>query len=236
MGVYAHSRHSYFTTKLDDTLGERVLKTYYCFAGRRVDPQNVHGYGYGLLDLTLLPVIATHLWQLTLNQEHHIALRIMTGLISAPILLARTLLATGLTLACMPFTLISHFISQSLLITDPKASLEVNLKTRDDQATHFNAIHSSDINIQMNLSKDELKQCYVTESGHTILSSDQASYQNMFVSSLDMEQDIIVDSNPEKYMCPITSRLMFDPVIAPLVSPMKERQLKIGSINMAVTP
>ena len=211
----AHSRHSYFTTKLDDTLGERVLKTYYCFAGRRVDPQNVHGYGYGLLDLTLLPVIATHLWQLTLNQEHHIALRIMTGLISAPILLARTILATGLTLACMPFTLISHFISQSFLITDPKASLEVNLKTRDDQATHFNAIHSSDINIQMNLSKDELKQCYVTESGHTILSSDQASYQNMFVSSLDMERDIIVDSNPEKYICPITRRLMFDPVIAP---------------------
>ena len=67
----------------------------------------------------------------------------------------------------------------------------------------------------MNLSKDELKQCYVTESGHTILSSDQASYQNMFVSSLDMERDIIVDSNPEKYMCPITKRLMFDPVIAP---------------------
>ena len=115
----------------------------------------------------------------------------------------------------MPFTLISHFISQNFLNKDPKASLEVNLNTGDNQATRFNAVHSSGINIQMNLSKAELKRCYVTESGHTILSSGQASYQNMFVRSLDMRRDIIVDSNPEKYMCPITKRLMFDPVIAP---------------------
>jgi hypothetical protein len=103
-----HSRHNYFKPTIADDFLTRLSKTYNCFAGRRIDSKNHHSFGFGLLDLTIAPIIAHYLWQYSWGTENIRVFRLIAGVISAPILIIRSVVATALTIATAPLSLLFH--------------------------------------------------------------------------------------------------------------------------------
>lgn len=207
-----YSRHAYFFPNQNDTMAERIFKTYYTFAGRRLNPQNSFGYEFGIVDLTVMPIFARFLWQYTLDEKPPIAIRILTGLISAPLLITSSVVAICLTTTCLPIIFGLHLITIRSKQDEPAPSRELCL---DQENSTYNAIHSNEFSINTNMATNEIEHCHVNHCGNTVYHSDTKEYINKFVSVMDMDGTKIIEKNPEMFECPITRKIMHDPVITP---------------------
>ncbi len=67
--------------------------------GKQFDNEYTGLYAFGLLDLTLATIAASYLWRVAVNEQMHISLRLLSGLISVPILMAKYLVVIAFLLA-----------------------------------------------------------------------------------------------------------------------------------------
>ena len=73
--------------------------SYHLVMGNQFDNEYKGLFAFGLLDLSLVTVIASYLWRVAINEEIHTSLRVIAGVIAAPILLCKMLLSLSLMLA-----------------------------------------------------------------------------------------------------------------------------------------
>lgn len=83
------------------SLAARYVHGYELVMGKQFDTEYTGLFAFGLLDLSLVTVMASYLWRVAVNDNVHISLRAMAGIIAAPILLGKLVagLALMLTLA-----------------------------------------------------------------------------------------------------------------------------------------
>lgn len=67
--------------------------------GKQFDSEYTGLFAFGLLDLSLVTIMASYLWRVAINQECHISLRIAVGFIAAPILMSKMILGLSIMLA-----------------------------------------------------------------------------------------------------------------------------------------
>jgi GDSL-like Lipase/Acylhydrolase family len=78
------------------TLGFRFECAYHSLMGKQFDSEYRGLFAFGLLDLSLITIIASYLWRAAVNQNHPLFFRVITGIISAPILLSKMILGLWL--------------------------------------------------------------------------------------------------------------------------------------------
>ena len=71
------------------TMSARYAHGYELVMGKQFDREYTGLFAFGLLDLSLVTVMASYLWRVALNDKVHISLRAAAGIIAAPILLAK---------------------------------------------------------------------------------------------------------------------------------------------------
>lgn len=80
------------STKLND----RLEYGYKLIMGNQFDTEYTGLFAFGLLDLSLITVLASYLWRVAINENIHLSLRVAAGAVAAPVLLSKMIL--GLTL------------------------------------------------------------------------------------------------------------------------------------------
>lgn len=81
------------------SLMTRFESTYHAMAGNQFDDEFSGFPALGLIDVTLVPILASSLWRVALNEEVHTSLRVMAGTVAAPILLTKMIISLAVTLA-----------------------------------------------------------------------------------------------------------------------------------------
>lgn len=89
-------RHLNLLFKASSNLNFRFECAYHAIMGKRFDMQYNGHFAFGLLDISLVTVMAAYLWRVAINENVHQSLRLMAGTLAAPILLAQ--MVTGLAL------------------------------------------------------------------------------------------------------------------------------------------
>ncbi|MCW8400106.1 SGNH/GDSL hydrolase family protein [Legionella sp. PATHC038] len=92
-------RHLRLLFSPSSSLTVRFESAYRAITGNQFDDEYTGLPAFGLLDLTLLPVMASYLWHVAVNENVHTSLRVIAGGVAAPILLGRTVLGLSLMLA-----------------------------------------------------------------------------------------------------------------------------------------
>lgn len=77
------------------SLSTRYVHGYELVIGKQFDTEYTGLFAFGLLDLSLITVMASYLWRVAVNDNMHISLRATAGIIAAPILLCKMIV--GLT-------------------------------------------------------------------------------------------------------------------------------------------
>lgn len=77
------------------SLNARYVHGYELVMGKQFDTEYTGLFAFGLLDLSLVTIMASYLWRVAVNDSVHISLRAAAGIIAAPILLSK--LVVGLT-------------------------------------------------------------------------------------------------------------------------------------------
>lgn len=80
----------------DTTLSKRYESAFHVVMGNQFDMEFNGLFAFGLLDASLVTVMAHYLWQVALNDTHHTATRVTAAIVSAPVLVSK--LIVGLTL------------------------------------------------------------------------------------------------------------------------------------------
>ena len=80
------------------SLGSRYENAYHLVMGKQFDTEYMGLFAFGLLDLSLVTVMASYLWRIAIQDELHISLRIAAGVVAAPILLSKMILGLSLML------------------------------------------------------------------------------------------------------------------------------------------
>ncbi|CAM2958325.1 Uncharacterised protein [Legionella steigerwaltii] len=92
-------RHLRLLFSPSSSLTVRFESAYHAITGKQFDDEYTGLPAFGLLDLTLVPVMATYLWRVAVNENVHTSLRAIAGSVAAPILLSKTVLGLSLMLA-----------------------------------------------------------------------------------------------------------------------------------------
>ncbi|CEG56118.1 SGNH/GDSL hydrolase family protein [Legionella fallonii] len=79
-------------------LNSRFEGAYHLIMGKQFDSEYTGLFAFGLLDLTLIPVLASYLWRVATKENVHTSLRITAGVVSAPILLSKMVVGLALML------------------------------------------------------------------------------------------------------------------------------------------
>lgn len=91
-------RHLGLLFSSDSSLSTRYECTYHLLMGKQFDSEYTGLFAFGLLDLSLITILAAYLWRVAINEEIHISLRLMAGVLAAPILLSELVLGLALML------------------------------------------------------------------------------------------------------------------------------------------
>jgi hypothetical protein len=94
----------------DRNFSNRLENAYHFFAGRHFDMQYTRIFPLGLIDISIVTILAAYLWRHAINQKEHLITRIPAAIIAAPILLARCVVAVICTLAVSPFIGLLHLL------------------------------------------------------------------------------------------------------------------------------
>lgn len=92
-------RHIELLFAKDTPYYDRIVYFYEFLVGKQFDNEYTGLFAFGLLDLSLVTIVASYLWRVTLNEQMPTVLRFISGLISGPILVAKYLLVFALALA-----------------------------------------------------------------------------------------------------------------------------------------
>ena len=79
-------------------LSSRFEGAYNFIMGKQFDPEYTGLSAFGLLDLSLITVVASYLWQVAIKEDVHTSLRITAGVTAAPILLSKIIVGLALML------------------------------------------------------------------------------------------------------------------------------------------
>ncbi|KTC80389.1 hypothetical protein Lche_2409 [Legionella cherrii] len=74
------------------SLAVRLESAYHTITGKQFDDEYTGLPAFGLLDITLVPIIASYLWRVAVNEHVHFSLRVIAGSVASPILLGKTVL------------------------------------------------------------------------------------------------------------------------------------------------
>lgn len=72
---------------------------YELFMGKQFDVEYTGLFAFGLLDLSLITILASYLWRVAVNENIHSSLRATAGVIAAPILLSKMIIGLIIMLA-----------------------------------------------------------------------------------------------------------------------------------------
>jgi hypothetical protein len=81
------------------SLGARYVHGYELVMGKQFDTEYKGLFAFGLLDLSLITIMASYLWRVAVNDQMHISLRATAGIIAAPILLSKMVVGLAVMLA-----------------------------------------------------------------------------------------------------------------------------------------
>jgi hypothetical protein len=81
------------------SLSTRYECAYHLVMGKQFDTEYTGLFAFGLLDLSLVTVMASYLWRLAIKEDLHTSLRVAAGIIAAPILLSEMLLGLAIMIA-----------------------------------------------------------------------------------------------------------------------------------------
>jgi hypothetical protein len=81
------------------SLGSRYENAYQLVMGKQFDMEYTGLFAFGLLDLSLVSLMASYLWRVAINDNLHVSLRIVAGVLAAPILISKMVLGLSLMLA-----------------------------------------------------------------------------------------------------------------------------------------
>jgi hypothetical protein len=90
-------RHLNLLFSPSSNLTIRYESAYHMLMGKQFDTEYKGLFAFGLLDASLITVLASYLWRVTVNNDLPLALRITAGIVVAPIFLAKMIVG----LACM---------------------------------------------------------------------------------------------------------------------------------------
>lgn len=81
------------------SLSQRYVHAYELVMGKQFDTEYTGLFAFGLLDLSLVTVMASYLWRVAVNDNMHITLRATAGMIAAPIWLSKLVVGLAVMLA-----------------------------------------------------------------------------------------------------------------------------------------
>lgn len=81
------------------SLNARYVHGYELVMGKQFDTEYRGLFAFGLLDLSLITIMASYLWRVALNEQINSSLRIAAGVVAAPILLSKMIIGLSLMLA-----------------------------------------------------------------------------------------------------------------------------------------
>ncbi|MBA2657256.1 MAG: SGNH/GDSL hydrolase family protein [Tatlockia sp.] len=106
----------------------RFESAYYAIGGNQFDAEYNGWFALGLLDLSLITIAASYLWRVAINEELHLALRVIAGTTAAPIILAKLIVSLVLVaLFALPICLL-HKAIHSL----PETNADVEFITEEE--------------------------------------------------------------------------------------------------------
>ncbi|KTD23447.1 Uncharacterised protein [Legionella lansingensis] len=92
-------RHVSLFFSPSSSLGCRYESAYHLIMGKQFDSEYRGLFAFGLLDASLVTVMASYLWRAAVNENLHASLRVAAGAVAAPILLGKTIVGLSLMLA-----------------------------------------------------------------------------------------------------------------------------------------
>lgn len=94
------NRYRHFSLLLSpkSDIGLRLESTYHCIMGKQFDREYRGLFAFGLLDLSLVSIIAHYLWRVAIDENVPMSLRVISGTVAAPILLSKMVLTAALML------------------------------------------------------------------------------------------------------------------------------------------
>lgn len=81
------------------SLESRYVHGYELVMGKQFDTEYTGLFAFGLLDLSLVTIMASYLWRVAVNDQMHSSLRATAGIIAAPILLSKMVVGLAVMLA-----------------------------------------------------------------------------------------------------------------------------------------
>lgn len=81
------------------SLSARYVHGYELVMGKQFDTEYTGLFAFGLLDLSLVTIMASYLWRVAVNDNMHISLRVTAGTIAAPILSSKLIVGLAVMLA-----------------------------------------------------------------------------------------------------------------------------------------
>ena len=97
----SHNRykHLHLLFSPSSDLQLRYESTYHLVMGKHFDMEYRGLFAFGLLDLSLITVLASYLWRVVINEEAFIPLRVAAGVVAVPTLIGKAILGLSLILA-----------------------------------------------------------------------------------------------------------------------------------------
>ncbi|WP_115707959.1 SGNH/GDSL hydrolase family protein [Legionella sainthelensi] len=92
-------RHLGLLFSPSSNLGARYEGAYHTIMGKQFDAEYKGLFAFGLLDLSLITVMASYLWRVAVNENVPSSFRVMAGTVAAPVLLGKMVLGVSLMLA-----------------------------------------------------------------------------------------------------------------------------------------
>lgn len=125
-------RHLGMLFSPSSSLGTRYESAYHAIMGKQFDGEYKGLFAFGLLDLSLVTVMASYLWRVAINENVHSSFRVMAGTAAAPVLLSKMVLGLSLTLT-MSLPILGYDQAVSLLtkLKGIKNQSELALETNE---------------------------------------------------------------------------------------------------------
>jgi len=117
-------RHLGLLFSPSSNLTSRYENTYHLVMGKQFDSEYTGLFAFGLIDLSLVTIIASYLWRVAINEESNFALRVTAGAIAAPVLLSKLVVGLSLMLVLALPVYGYHQLIGYLSKSDPEFSQE----------------------------------------------------------------------------------------------------------------
>ncbi|WP_367606153.1 SGNH/GDSL hydrolase family protein [Legionella sp. W05-934-2] len=105
------------------SMSQRFESAYHLLVGKQFDAQYTGLFAFGLLDASVVTVLAQYLWRAALNDDNSKAARITAAVVAAPILIIEHIVALALLLALSLPIVGMHYLAKQFEHQDPAPTL-----------------------------------------------------------------------------------------------------------------